>query len=125
MNKAIKDYMNYEFPSIMETNPETIESIMLDYFDDVKSINGLGYVGDEVCEDMMCYVQDRLINEKWESEELTDAEITSIDDRIEYYFDNNEYTEDIEELAFFVMDGGEIDDSKYDEVINYITNQIK
>jgi len=69
MNKEIRDYMNYEFPSIMETNPETIEAIMLDYFDDVKSINGLGYTGDEPSEDMMCYVQDRLINEKWEDDE--------------------------------------------------------
>jgi hypothetical protein len=69
MNTEIKDYMNYEFPSIMETTPELIEAIIIDYFDDVKSINGLGFAGDEPCEDMMCYVQDRLINEKWEQDE--------------------------------------------------------
>ncbi len=47
-----------------------------------------------------------------------------IDDRMDYYYENNEYTEDVEELASFVMAGGEIDDSKYDEVITYIKSNI-
>ena len=86
MNKEIRDYMNCEFPSIMETNPETIEAIMLDYFDDVKSINELGYAGDEVCDDMMCYVQDRLINEKWEVDE--NEPIDNIEEVLVNHFDD-------------------------------------
>jgi len=86
MNKEIRDYMNYEFPSIMETNPETIEAIMLDYFDDVTSINGLGFAGDEPSEDMMCYVQDRLINEKWEEEDETEP-IDNIEEVLVNHFD--------------------------------------
>ena len=115
MNKAIRDYMNYEFPSIMETNPETIEAIMLDYFDDVKSINGLGYAGDEPSEDMMCYVQDRLINEKWEDD--TTEEIKSL---IENYIDENGSIsqEQIDEFIWDVI--GELDNSAelFEEICN-------
>jgi hypothetical protein len=69
MNKDVREFLEYEFPERMRDSPELMESIMWDYYDDVKSINGLGYCGDEPCEDMMCYVEDRLINEKWEDEE--------------------------------------------------------
>jgi hypothetical protein len=68
MTTEIKNYLTSEFPEIMRNEPELIENIMIDYFDGVESINGFGYVGDEPCEDMMCYVQDRLIDEKWEED---------------------------------------------------------
>lgn len=54
---------------------------------------------------------------------LTKSEISIIDDRIEYYFDNEEYTDDSESLASFVIDGGEIDSSKYKEILQYIESQ--
>ena len=68
MTTEIRDYLMNEFPEIMSNTPEIIEGIMNEYFDGVESINGFGYVGDEPCEDMMCYVEDRLINVKWEEE---------------------------------------------------------
>ena len=54
---------------------------------------------------------------------LTKSEISIIDDRIEYYFDNEEYTDDSESLASFVIDGGKIDYSKYKQILEYIESQ--
>jgi hypothetical protein len=54
---------------------------------------------------------------------LTKSEIYIIDDRIEYYFNNNEYTDDSELLASFVIDGGKIDYSKYKQILEYIESQ--
>tara|TARA_B100001175_G_scaffold108280_1_gene92004 strand:- start:207 stop:497 length:291 start_codon:yes stop_codon:yes gene_type:complete len=74
----IKKYMEYEFPQKMETEPNLIMGFVDDYENGIDSINGLlgsgviniegiekGY-GDET---LMCYVEDRLINEKWDLEE--------------------------------------------------------
>ena len=55
---------------------------------------------------------------------LSNEEISVIDDRIEYYFENNDHTDDAEELASFVIEGGEIDGSKYDEVKKYIESNL-
>ena len=69
-------YLEYGFPQKMETEPQTILNLVEDYENGVDSINGLnpnggvvnydgidkGY-GDET---LMCYIEDRLINEKWE-----------------------------------------------------------
>lgn len=66
-----------------------------------------------------------LINQIEEVEEgrkvgLTSEEEKIIDERIEYYFDNEDYTDDIDELVSFVIDGGEIDGEKYDLIKKYI-----
>lgn len=73
---SLIEYLEYEFPQKMETEPQTILNLVEDYENGVDSINGLnpnggvvnyygidkGY-GDET---LMCYIEDRLINEKWE-----------------------------------------------------------
>ena len=51
---------------------------------------------------------------------LTSEEEEIIDERIEYYFDNEDYTDDIDELASFVIEGGEIDGDKYEVIKKYI-----
>ena len=54
---------------------------------------------------------------------LSQDEISIIDDRISYYFDNEGYTDDSELLASFVIEGGEIDSSKYNQILEYIDSQ--
>ena len=81
-------YMEYEFPQRMEDNPTKIRNIIRDYFNGLRSINDLFWDGGQVKEwgdeDLMNYVQDRLIDERWEEEEekcstcgkrLNDAEL--------------------------------------------------
>jgi len=69
--ELIKEYMEYEFPLMMDTEPNTIMGFVEDYESGVDSINGLnpsgGYINMMMGydEDLMCYVQDRLINERW------------------------------------------------------------
>lgn len=52
---------------------------------------------------------------------LTSKEEKIIDERIEYYYDNEDYTDDINELLSFVIEGGEIDGKKYELIKKYIT----
>ena len=54
---------------------------------------------------------------------LSQEEISIIDDRISYYFDNEEYTDDSELLTSFVIESGEIDSSKYNQILEYIDSQ--
>ena len=76
--ELIKEYMEYEFPQKMDTEPDLVMGFVDDYENGIDSINGLlgsgvinidgienGY-GDET---LMCYVEDRLINKKWDLEE--------------------------------------------------------
>ena len=62
--------------------------------------------------------------ESFVSEALTSKEKSIIDDRLSYYFDNNEQTDDIDELVGFVLDGGEIASSKYKDVVKYIESNM-
>lgn len=68
------------------------------------------------------YVNQNLL--KMQSNDLTQDEISIIDDRIEYYFENNPRTDDADELAVFVTQGGEIDGSKYEEIRSYIQSNL-
>jgi len=44
-----------------------------------------------------------------------------IDERIEYFYDNNKYADgSAEDWLEWVMDGGEIEDSDYDAVVTYM-----
>ena len=62
--------------------------------------------------------------ESFVSEALTSKEKSIIDDRLSYYFDNNEQTDDVDELVSFVLDGGEIASSKYKDVVKYIESNM-
>ena len=63
--------------------------------------------------------QERIISK------LKKDEIKMIDDRIEYYFENNDYVEDPEILFSFVIETGEFDISKNKEIKQYIKNNLK
>ena len=79
--QLVKEYMEYEFPQKMNTEPNTIMGFVEDYENGVDSINGLnqenynsvnmlGLEGGYGDESLMCYVEDRLINKKWDMEEM-------------------------------------------------------
>jgi hypothetical protein len=82
MTKEVNEYLKYlknEFPDKMEDSPQLMESIVWDYVCELESINGfkLGESGDEPQIELTYYVEDRLINEKWEDEEDEEDETES------------------------------------------------
>ena len=78
MTSSLFEYLTYEFPEMMETDLERMFELVCDFEDGIiRSINGLcgpnlenGFIGGGE-EDLMCYIQDRLIDEKWEEEEVS------------------------------------------------------
>lgn len=56
---------------------------------------------------------------------LSKKEKSIIDDRLDYYYENNEYTKDVDILVDFVIEGGEIDASKYNEIKKYIKSNFE
>jgi hypothetical protein len=74
MTEEVNEYLKFlesEYPERMKDSPQLMESIVWDYVCELESINGFkfGESGDEPQIELTYYVEDRLINEKWEDEE--------------------------------------------------------
>jgi len=58
------------------------------------------------------------------SKELSKLEKNIVDERVEYFFENNNYLPNSEELCDFVMVGGEIEESKIYILKEYLENNL-
>ena len=58
------------------------------------------------------------------SKELTEIEKNIVDDRVEYFFENNNYIPSSEELCDFVMVGGEIEETKLYHIKKYLEDNL-
>ena len=58
------------------------------------------------------------------SKELTEIEKNIVDERVEYFFENNNHIPNSEELCDFVMVGGEIEETKLYLIKKYLEDNL-